>query len=311
MARKKKQDSIKVDEGATVILRCSVQSTQALNLTWRDEKDQLLQYGTGKELELRLESMMTNHTGTYTCSALTSRLINTTNITVTVQYPPRNMAITIQSSKGGELPESPQVVIDETETLTLVCRADGNPPVTVFWVKGKDDTEANKTSNSGLPAMINVTSSMADDYRCVAWSALGLRERHIEVVIKQGSVDASRTNDEISYRDITIGIICGLSITVLIILLYKLITRKKDTKQKIYAEDKEPSDNAELPANEIYMNVRKPEHEEATGNNLQQDSSGAASNQDDLHYSTVTFTAKPPKVASPQPETEYAEIRVK
>lgn len=44
-------------------------------------------------------------------------------------------------------------------------------------------------------------------------------------------------------------------------LITELIFRKKDTKQKIYAEDKEPSDNAELPANEIYMNVRKPEHE--------------------------------------------------
>ncbi|XP_069804496.1 sialic acid-binding Ig-like lectin 13 [Dendropsophus ebraccatus] len=181
-----KADIIKVTEGSSVILRCSVQSPQTL--TWTDGKNSVLQQRTGKELELRLQDMTMNHTGTYTCSARDYCGTSSMNINITVLYHPRNMEITFFSQKGKERPAGPLVDIDETETLTLTCRADGNPPVTVLWVRGEDKTETSITSNSGSPAEINVTSSEADVYQCLAWNGLGLRKRSIQVGTKQGCI---------------------------------------------------------------------------------------------------------------------------
>ncbi|XP_066465472.1 sialic acid-binding Ig-like lectin 13 [Eleutherodactylus coqui] len=301
--KRNKVASIKVNEGSSVTLICSLQSNLRLNMTWMDGKNDILQHGIGTELELRLGNVTMNHTGTYTCSALTQYVINFTSINVTVQYPPRNMEITIKSSKGREHSANQHVVIDQTETLTLVCKVDGNPPASVVWVKGEVDAETLKMSNSELSAMINVTSSIADVYRCFAWNVLGLKEQRIHVVIKQG---------RISDWDIVLAFICGIGITILILLLYKLIRRKKMTKKMTNMTAEELPASTEL-TEDIYMNVSKPEEkaEEATDNNIQLDSSGVTMDEDNLHYSTVAFTAESSKVTSIHPETEYAEIKVK
>ncbi|XP_069802869.1 uncharacterized protein [Dendropsophus ebraccatus] len=180
-----KTDIINVAEGSSVILRCSVLSDLTHNVTWTYRKNKILQQGTGKELEVRLENMTMAHTGTYTCSVTNKCGEISRNINITVQYRPKNMEIMISSSKDKERPASPQVTINENETMTLTCRADGNPPSTVVWVRGGDDNETSITSNSGLSAEINVTSSEADVYQCLAWNGLGLRERRIQVGIKQ------------------------------------------------------------------------------------------------------------------------------
>ncbi|XP_066465471.1 sialic acid-binding Ig-like lectin 13 [Eleutherodactylus coqui] len=304
--KRNKATSITVNEGSSVTLRCSLQSNLPLNMTWMDGKNDILQHGTGTELELRLGNVTMNHTGTYTCSALTKHVINFTSINVTVQYPPRNMEITIKSSKGREHSANRQVVINQTDTLTFTCKVDGNPAVSVVWVKGEVDTEIPKTSNSELSAMINVTSSMPDVYRCLAWNALGLKEQRIHV--KQGNPEKTATPWS---GDIAIGFVCGMGITILILLLYKLTTRKKWTKKVTYMTSEEPSASMEPPIQDIYMNVNKPKEkaEEATNNNIQLDSPGVT--LDDLHYSTVAFTTKSSKVPSSHLETVYTEVKVK
>ncbi|XP_056398718.1 sialic acid-binding Ig-like lectin 13 [Hyla sarda] len=311
--KKNKLESFTVTEGSSVILRCSVQSNLTLNVTWTDEKNNVLQRGTEKDLELRLENTTMNQTGTYTCSALTEHVINSTKVNITVLYPPKNMQITIRSSKGEEPIASPQVDIKETETLTLVCGTEGNPPVTVVWVRGEVDVDTSIISTNGSSAVINVTASMADVYRCLAWNAIGLRERRVQVDTKQEPVAEQKTSATISYRDIAITFTCGILFTALIILLYKCILRKINSKKMIYVDEKGLSASADPPTDVIYMNFDKAEQhaEEETSNNIQEDSSGVTSDQEVLHYSTVTFTEKPSKVPSSHPETEYAEIKRK
>ncbi|XP_044134638.1 sialic acid-binding Ig-like lectin 14 [Bufo gargarizans] len=312
--KKNKPDPIKVDEGSSMTLTCLVESILPLDVTWTDNKNNILQRGTGKELELKLENIMMTQAGIYTCTAKNEYEKKSANINITVQYSPRNMKITIMSSKGGERPSSQPVVIDPTETLALVCNVDANPNATVVWVKGEVDMQSPKTNNSGSSAMINVTLSTSDVYRCLAWNAIGLIERRIQVGEKPadlGTVTEPTTLGSVLYRDVAIAFICGMSIVLLILLLYKLIQRKTITNKKTYLRTEEPSTSAEPPTDEIYMNVSKPEQkaEEAKDNDM--DSSEVTSDQEDLHYSTLAFTAKPIKVASSQPETEYAEIQVK
>ncbi|XP_069803888.1 sialic acid-binding Ig-like lectin 16 [Dendropsophus ebraccatus] len=402
--KQNKLDSvIKVTEGSSVIIRCSVQSQLTLDVTWTVGKNKVLRHETGKDLELRLENMTMNDTGTYTCSALTMKdyVINSTNINITVQYPPRNMEITVNSPKDREHRESPIMDLDQNETLTLTCRADGSPPVTVGWARGEDDTETSITSNNGLSAVINVTSSQADVYRCLAWNGLGLRERRIQIGTRQdpprnmtitvhsskgeerleslimdidqtetltlackadgnppstvvwlrGEVNhkTSQTNNsklpavmnvtsseadvyrclawnELGFTeqriqigtkqgihlkpDIAIGFICGMLITALIILLYKLCTGNKLDKKKMPAKREEQFSSEQSPTPEIYMNTTNPDHsaEGAAGNDIQVESRDAAL---DVLYSSINFAAKRPKVPASQPETEYAEVKRK
>ncbi|KAG8546001.1 hypothetical protein GDO81_019923 [Engystomops pustulosus] len=311
--KKIKLDTIRVDEGESLTLKCSVESDLELNVTWKDEKNNVLQHGIVKELELRLDNITINQTDVYTCSALTDYVINTTSISVIVPYPPRNMEISISSK---DLPASHHVNIREAETLTLVCRVEGNPLVNVIWVKGKTDVEAPKASNIGSPAMINVTFSEADVYRCFAWNVNGFKEKRIHVdKIKDDPVkiaEQTASGFTISYLNVLIGFICGIAIAVLFILLYKLIGRKKHSKNKEYMKAVEPSANGDPTADDIYMNVSEPEHkdEEATDSNGQLDANGVAPDQEEeLHYSTIAFTAKPNKVPSSQPESDYAQIQ--
>ncbi|XP_073511857.1 sialic acid-binding Ig-like lectin 13 isoform X2 [Phyllobates terribilis] len=307
--KNKTENIVRTEEGASVILKCLVESNLTLHIIWTNEKSDNLQNGTGKYLELELNSMTTNHSGVYTCSVMTDYVIKSTNINVTVQYPPRNMEITIQSSKGEKLPANQSVIINQTESLSLVCNVDGNPPASVVWVKGEVEVETNKSASS---AIINVTSSIIDVYRCLAWNAFGLKEQRIQVGIKHNITSLKPDISHSPYLGIALAFLCGLGISILIILVYKLITRKKWRKGKSYKRAKEPSASQELPENEIYMNVSNTEHkaEESADASAQLDPSGVTSD-DELHYSTIAFTAKPSKVPPSQPETEYAEINVK
>ncbi|XP_073426699.1 sialic acid-binding Ig-like lectin 13 [Dendrobates tinctorius] len=311
--KQKSDNALKVDEGSSVYLRCLVESNLTYlryHVSWTDQKNHVLQNGTGKKLELGLENMTMEDTGVYTCSVMTECAINSANISISVQYPPRNMEITVQSSKGEELPANQSVIINQTESVTLACKVDGIPPPSVVWVKGEAEVETNKSASS---AIINVTSSIVDVYRCLAWNAFGLKEQRIQVGIKPIITTIKPENlSHNSYQDLAFAFLCGLSISILIILMYKLFTWKKWRKDKNSMRAKEPSASAELPENEIYMNVSQAEHkdEESADASAQLNPSNVTS-EEGLHYSTIAFTAKPSKVPPSQPETEYAEIIVK
>ncbi|KAG8570111.1 hypothetical protein GDO81_014712 [Engystomops pustulosus] len=266
-----KPDPIRVDEGSSMILKCSVQSDLEVNVTWTDGKNKVLQHGSGKELKLQLYNITTNQTGVYTCSAMNEHLTRSTNISVTVQYLFIIVNISITSSKGGVLPVSQQVPIDPAETLTLACRVDGYPTVRVVWIKGEFRTNISTVSNSGASAMVNVTSSMADVYRCLAWNEIGFKEQWIRVGTKQEST-AQPVTDSVSLRDIAIGLMCGLSVSVLIIILYTLITRKKLSMNKKYVKAEEPPANVEPSKDVIYVNINashsKPQVQRVMGRSM-------------------------------------------
>ncbi|XP_075183301.1 sialic acid-binding Ig-like lectin 13 [Anomaloglossus baeobatrachus] len=155
---------------------------------------------------------LNDHQKSITCEMTNSRWKTTRKtILLDVYSLPRSMEITIHSSKGGDLPADQPVFIDETETLTLVCRANDSPTPTVIWVKGEIDMETTRISNAGLSAIKNVTSSMADVYRCLAWNAFGFTERRIKVGTKPAC--AQRTMDSA----IIIGMVIG-NIVVLVII---------------------------------------------------------------------------------------------
>ncbi|XP_073511422.1 myeloid cell surface antigen CD33-like [Phyllobates terribilis] len=193
---------------------------------------------------------------------------------------------------------------------TLTCAPPGNCPATNLTFQWKkSNVDGVWKENSSTVTFIPSTDDHQENITCEMTNTKGNTTRKtifLDVYSPPGNKGITGQSSEAKYRDIAIAFICGMIITTIFVLLYKLITRKKMGKKKNYVRAKEPSERTEPPANE------KSGHnaEEAPDNNTELDPSGVPS-KGDLNYSTVAFTPKPSKVKSSQPESEYAEIKGK
>ncbi|XP_073513728.1 sialic acid-binding Ig-like lectin 14 isoform X2 [Phyllobates terribilis] len=192
---------------------------------------------------------------------------------------------------------------------TLTCAPPGNCPATSLTFQWKKSNVDGVWKNSSTVTFTPSTDDHQENITCEMTNTKGKTTRKtilLDVYPPPGSIGITGQSSEDKYRDIAIAFVCGMTITTLFVLLYKLIRRKKMCKKKNYVREKEPSERTEPPANEKHGHNT----EEETYNNTELDPSGVPS-KDDLHYSTVAFTAKPSKVKSSQPESEYAEIKAK
>ncbi|XP_073511420.1 myeloid cell surface antigen CD33-like [Phyllobates terribilis] len=191
---------------------------------------------------------------------------------------------------------------------TLTCGPPRNCPATSLTFQWRKSNVDGVWKNSSTVTFTPSTDDHQENITCEMTNTRGNTTRKnifLYVFSPPGSTGITGQSSEAKYRDIAIAFLCGMTITTLFALLYKLITRKKMGK-KNYVRAKEPSERTEPLTN------KKSGHntEEATDNNTELDPSEVPS-KDDLHYSIVAFTPKPSKVKSSQPESEYAEIKGK
>ncbi|XP_069597616.1 myeloid cell surface antigen CD33-like isoform X2 [Ranitomeya imitator] len=193
---------------------------------------------------------------------------------------------------------------------TLTCSPPRNCPATSLTFQWRKSNVAGIWKKNS--STVTFTPSPGDHQKNITCEMTNGKEKttrkiiFLDVYSPPGNMEISGQSSGDKFRDIAIAFVCGMIITTLFILLYKLIIRKKMDKKKNYVRAKEPSERTKPQANE------KSGHkaEEATDNKTELDPNEVTA-KDDLHYSTVTFTAKPSKVKSSQPESEYAEIKVK
>ncbi|XP_073426697.1 sialic acid-binding Ig-like lectin 14 [Dendrobates tinctorius] len=228
-----------------------------------------------------------------------------------VRYNYKDTATSISVS---DLTEEP--VISDLGTViaginkTLTCAPPGNCPassLTFQWRKSNVAGIWKKNSST-----VTFSPSTDDHQESITCEITNIKEKttgktiFLDVYSPPGNKELSGQSSEDKYRDIALAFICGMIVTTLFILLYKLINSKKMSKKKNYVRAKEPSERKEPQANE----KSGQKAEEATNNTTGLDPNEVTA-IDNLHYSTVTFTTKPSKVKSSQPESEYAEIKVK
>ncbi|XP_075046146.1 sialic acid-binding Ig-like lectin 16 [Mixophyes fleayi] len=292
-----KMKTLAVLEGDSLILNCSIDSNPAAQVTWMKGEDNILSNMTGKRATLSLTNITTSNTDTYYCLGKTEYGTMNKSVTISVQYPPRKPEVVISTSKGRKIEADQTVVIIEDESLTLNCTVDGNPSATVSWIKENIDVDSTSMIGSGSGmSVVNITQ--ADIYRCSAWNKHGATEKRIQVKNKQGMVS--------TVRDVIIGIICGISIVVATLLISKLFAKKQ--KPKYDPTEEPPTDDP----SQFYMNVTKcQQRSEATNTSTQLGSHSVTDEQEELHYSTINFSTTPSVVSSSQPNTVYAEIKVK
>ncbi|XP_063798389.1 fibroblast growth factor receptor-like [Pseudophryne corroboree] len=268
---------------------------------------------TGQGLELHLTDVKNSDNDTYYCMAENDYGRINKSVTLAVQYPPRKPNVTIVTPEGETLEENQSVVMREEESLTLNCSVDGKPKALVRWIKEGGDEVSSKTLGEGwAQSLVNITPSGADTYRCLAWNKHGAIEKRTQIISAYGTTkyttDPSTSDITSKIRDIMIGMICGISIVLAALLLLKLFTKKR----KAQSDPREGPDAIDDPS-QLYMNVMKiPERsQEDNDTSTQVDSKNMTAAQEELHYSTITFTAAPSRISSSQPNTDYAEIKLK
>ncbi|XP_075047000.1 sialic acid-binding Ig-like lectin 6 [Mixophyes fleayi] len=251
-----------------------------------------------------------------------------------INDPPRKLEVIISSSQGRKLEANLSLIINEGESLTVNCTVDGNPSAAVSWIKGEVDVASNNLIGRGsVMSLVNITSSEADVYRCLAWNRHGVIEKRIQFKIIQDTSNYPSNHQptetsgmKSTLRDIMIGFVCGIGVVVAILVISKLVPKMQSNKKPVYEPTEELPPTEEPAAddpNDVYMNVnifeQRPEEindtsEQLYSNNITAgitDDQDDQANQEELHYSTITFPAAPHGVSSSEPTTEYAEIKVR
>ncbi|XP_075047002.1 sialic acid-binding Ig-like lectin 16 [Mixophyes fleayi] len=183
------KENMAVLEGDLLTLSCSTDSNPAAHITWMKGEDNVPSNMTDQGLEIHLSNITTdNADSVYYCLAWNEYKRISKSVTITVQYPPRNLEVIISSSQGRKLEANPSLIINEGESLTVNCTVDGNPSAAVSWIKGEVDVASNNLIGRGsVMSLVNITSSEADIYRCLAWNRHGVIEKRIQFKIIQGT----------------------------------------------------------------------------------------------------------------------------
>ncbi|XP_045133288.1 limbic system-associated membrane protein-like isoform X2 [Portunus trituberculatus] len=109
-----------------------------------------------------LSNVRRNHAGNYVCRIETSPAIEV-NHTLNVEY----------QAKVKRVSEEVQHVV-QGESVTLECRADGNPPAAISWSRQKGHLPSGAQSEEGLSITLeNVDRHVEGTYICTASNGLG------------------------------------------------------------------------------------------------------------------------------------------
>uniref|UniRef100_A0A8C8VGK3 B-cell receptor CD22 n=1 Tax=Pelusios castaneus TaxID=367368 RepID=A0A8C8VGK3_9SAUR len=144
-----------IEEGTTVVLRCSCKAQpSASNYTWYRNRQRVL---AQTQEELRFDEIRPDQFGSYYCEPQNSiGESKSPAIMVDIQYGPKDVRLTL---------ENPQRIL-EGDLVTLNCSVgSSNPPVTKYtWYK--DDTQYKETLENILT--FPATEEQSGDYSCEA-----------------------------------------------------------------------------------------------------------------------------------------------
>ncbi|XP_073511421.1 myeloid cell surface antigen CD33-like [Phyllobates terribilis] len=159
-----------------------------------------------------------------------------------------------------DLTEEP--VISDFGTLiagikkTLTCGPPINCPATSLTFQWRKSNVDGVWKNSSAVTFTPSTDDHQENITCKMTNTKGKTTNKtifLDVYLLScsppGNTGSSGQSSEAKYRDISIAFLCGMTITTLFALLYKLITRKKMDKKKNYVRAKEPSERTDLPTN--------------------------------------------------------------
>ncbi|XP_037620231.1 B-cell receptor CD22-like [Sebastes umbrosus] len=214
-------------EGSSVNLTCSSDANPAADYTWYKENQTLLQ---GPEGIYHFTSISSEDRGIYYCKSDNQHgEINSTSLSVDVQYGPKHPSVSV----------SPSGEIVEGSSVNLTCSSDANPAANYTWYKENED------SPEASGQIFTITDFRAEHIRNYYCEAQNNRGRH------NSTLHLTVAGDPTMMMNIIRSTLVVLMLIPL--LLLSLWTRKKITLSST-TEPHEPEE-IELDSCPAYENI--------------------------------------------------------
>nr|XP_017211407.2 B-cell receptor CD22 [Danio rerio] len=140
--------------GDSVTLNCSSDSNPLAEINWFKGETFV---GSGRIFNI--SKISSDDSGEYKCRARNEHGEEYSDpVTLDVQYPPRNVSVSISGS----------AVILSGDSVTLSCSSDSNPPAEINWFKGETSVGSGRFFN-----ISKISSDDSGEYKCRARNAHG------------------------------------------------------------------------------------------------------------------------------------------
>ncbi|XP_014794372.1 PREDICTED: vascular cell adhesion protein 1 isoform X2 [Calidris pugnax] len=199
-----------VQEGENVSIQCSAESNPPPKIILRRKTDSadMGPYSEGRILLLPSVTFLNG--GDYECVAQNRFGERKNDITLNVEYGPRNTMISV----------IPAAAVKEGETVTMKCTSSGNPAPVISWKKKKATGEFEKTFKGATLTIQSVKSQDLGLYECEAYNPFGGELKSVTLLF-QGRLEKP---DQMIPLIIAFSSVAAVAVPVVAILIY--VSRK-------------------------------------------------------------------------------------
>ncbi|XP_029889568.1 vascular cell adhesion protein 1 isoform X2 [Aquila chrysaetos chrysaetos] len=203
------EPSITVQEGENVSIQCSAESNPPPKIILRRKSDSA-DMGSYSEGRILLPSVTFLNGGDYECIAENKFGKSKSEITLNVEYGPKNTMISV----------IPATAVKEGETVIMKCTSSGNPAPVISWKKKTATGELEKMFKDATLPIQNVKSQDMGLYECEAHNQFGREEKAVRLLV-QGRLEKT---DQMIPLIIAFSCVTAVAVPVVAILIY--VSRK-------------------------------------------------------------------------------------
>ncbi|KAM6327042.1 vascular cell adhesion protein 1 [Podargus strigoides] len=203
------EPSTTVREGENVSIQCSVESNPAPKIILRRKSDSA-DMGPYSERGVVLPSVTFLNGGDYECIAENKFGKSKSEITLNVEYGPKNTMVSV----------IPAAAVKEGETVVMTCTSSGNPVPVILWKKKKATGEYENIFKGATLTIQNIKSQDLELYECEAYNQFGKEKKAVKLLV-QGRL---KKTDQMIPLIIAFSSITAVAVPVVAVLVY--VSRK-------------------------------------------------------------------------------------
>ncbi|XP_056211281.1 vascular cell adhesion protein 1 [Falco biarmicus] len=167
------EPSTTVQEGENVSIQCFAESNPPPKIILRRKSDGA-DMGSYSEGTILLRPVTFLNGGDYECVAENKFGKSKSEITLNVEYGPRNTMISV----------IPATAVKEGETVMMKCTSSGNPAPVISWNKKKATGESEKILKHDILTIQNIKSQDLGVYECEAYNQFGKEEKAVKLLVQ-------------------------------------------------------------------------------------------------------------------------------
>ncbi|XP_073763829.1 B-cell receptor CD22-like isoform X2 [Danio rerio] len=221
--------------GDSVTLSCSSDSNPPAEIHWFKGKTYI-----GSERIFNISKISSDDSGEYKCKTRNDHGGKYSYpVTLDVQYPPRNVSVSINGS----------AVIMSGDSVSLMCISDSNPPALNFsWFK--------ENQSSAVGSGQSFSAVQSGRFYCEAHNPHGAQRSDAVTVTVKGRP---------LILHISIGVGCGAAVVIMMLLIWKIRMQKRNDTVELQNQSRLHHESSNKFTDPVYENVKtnpsRPHHD--------------------------------------------------